>query len=477
MNTRLQLVMFLLATCFSANAQYISNVIEYTPAPGQYINALPFGAPHVAAQSVIGGVSGSMCLGAFGGYVVFRFANPVENHPDNPYGVDFTIFGNPQKAYGYERVTWSEPGAVYVMKDANGNGLPDDTWYELAGSDYYFSTTIKGYSVTYTNPNQSVAADVPWTDNRGNSGAVMANSFHQQPYYPLADSFPHISPSGYTLTGTLIESRVDMSNPASIISWGRSFGYADNQLRGAPPYTTPDNPYTAEVEGCGGDAFDINWAVDTSGNYVDLDAIHFVKVVSCNLANAGWLGEISTEITGAARVEPNVGIAGELEMVVVKPLPDTIRGSGTYRPEVLVFKGGRLQAGAQVVWESSLGGAGLNADGMLVYSQDGALTLTAKLPHKPHVQASVSAVLAGATSIQANSHVSIGLYPNPTSGEVHIKCAHAHVMVDVFTMQGKKVYCAMPNQRSFNIGFLPRGCYMVRVETGAGSAMVKLIKY
>ena len=71
-----------------AGAQYISEVMEYRPAPGQFINTSPWGFP-AAASSIVGDVNGSMCLGSFGGYVIFRFDEPVENHPDNPYGVDF----------------------------------------------------------------------------------------------------------------------------------------------------------------------------------------------------------------------------------------------------------------------------------------------------------------------------------------------------------------------------------------------------
>ena len=135
---------FLVLTPLGARAQYISQVVEYLPAPGQFINSMPWGSP-VSASSLIGGVNGSLSLGAFGGKVVFRFEEAVENHPDNPYGIDFTIFGNATSE-------WSEPGVVWVMKDVNENGLPDDTWYELAGSDYYFSTTLRHYEVEYFNP-------------------------------------------------------------------------------------------------------------------------------------------------------------------------------------------------------------------------------------------------------------------------------------------------------------------------------------
>ncbi|MDD3153214.1 MAG: hypothetical protein PHE45_10090, partial [Bacteroidales bacterium] len=78
-----------------AKSQYIAKVWEYKPAPGQFINSSPWGVPS-SVNTLIGGINGSLSLGAFGGYVVFAFDNPVENDPDNPFGVDFTIFGNPQ---------------------------------------------------------------------------------------------------------------------------------------------------------------------------------------------------------------------------------------------------------------------------------------------------------------------------------------------------------------------------------------------
>jgi len=190
-------IFFLTMLSFSnLEAQYITEVMEYTPAPGQLINVVPWGTP-CGAQSIMGGVNGSLCLGAFGGSVIFRFNDPVENDPENPFGIDFTIFGN-------AIVNWSEPGVVWVMKDENENGEPDDSWYELAGSDYWFSSTKKEYRVTYTNPGGYEAQDVPWEDNLGNSGVIRANSLHTQPYYPLHDSFPIIDPDHYILEGTLL---------------------------------------------------------------------------------------------------------------------------------------------------------------------------------------------------------------------------------------------------------------------------------
>lgn len=467
--------MLAIAMCsIAARAQYINHVFEYTPAPGQFINSSPYGTPTVAKNSIIGGVSGSMCLGAFGGYVVFGFQNPVENDPNNPYGVDFTIFGNPQKAYGYDRVTWSEPGVVYVMKDENGNGLPDDTWYELAGSDYYFSTTIKNYCITYTNPKQNVAVDVPWADNQGNTGVIVANTFHTQPYYPLADSFPQVNSDEYSLKGTFIEPHVDLSDPANVISWGRSFGYVDNQLRGSAPYTIPDNPYTKDVENSGGDAFDISWAVDSLGNYVDLDKIHFVKVMCGTQANMGAVGEISTEITGAVDVEPNAEITGELNVVVVKPLPDTISVS-PYKLEAYVFNSGRIANDASITWVSSIDGVEVDANNLLTYSSGGNLTLTAKMASRPEIQTVLSVVLRSQTSVNTADAVNFVVYPNPASGYFSVKGVQS-ALVRIYGISG--LLLGQVNNYSgeaIDVSILTAGVYIVEVQQNGRVAHVKLV--
>ena len=44
---------------------------------------------------------------------------------------------------------------------------------------------------------------------------------------------------------------------------------------------------------------DIDWAVDKNGNKVKLMGIDFIKVYTATNQEAGWLGEISTEVAGA----------------------------------------------------------------------------------------------------------------------------------------------------------------------------------
>ena len=59
----------------------------------------------------------------------------------------------------------AEPGIVFVSKDANGNGKPDDEWYELKGSEYGKDTETREYEITYYRPNLA-NQNVFWKDNK-----------------------------------------------------------------------------------------------------------------------------------------------------------------------------------------------------------------------------------------------------------------------------------------------------------------------
>jgi len=289
----------LLRAAEAGKSPYVSRIIEYKPAPGQFINQEGIGTPE-AAESIVGGLDGLVSLGGFGGYIIVGFDHTILNDPDNPYGVDFTIVGNaiPNS---------SEPGIVMVMRDANGNGLPDDTWYELKGSAHDLPSTLKNYTLTYKNPKSGEAADVAWTDNTGKSGFLKKVSAHGQPYYPLPEYFPDYPQDEVSFTGTLLETGMDESNPQFIRLPSLAYGYADNYpFTGFVPPFFPDNPRTVGVlEGHGGDAFDIDWAVDEEGNPVYLEGIDFIRIYTAANANAGWLGEISTEVRAVIDVSPD----------------------------------------------------------------------------------------------------------------------------------------------------------------------------
>lgn len=458
-------------TVYGVEAQYISEVLEYTPAPGQFINSSPWGSPQ-SAKSLVGGVNGSMSLGAFGGMVVFRFEEAVEDHPDNPFGVDFSIFGNPL-------ANWSEPGIVWVMEDVNGNGIADDRWYELAGSDFHFSSSKRNYSLSYINPGDSLARDVPWKDEMGNTGFILANSVHSQSYYPLTDSFSAIPVDTFTISGSLLEGAVDVDHPALLISKRRAFGYADNQSRGSAPYTLPDNPYTAEVEHSGGDAFDISWAVDEFGDYVELEQIHFVKVQSGILHPGGYLGEVSTEITGAIDVAPDSEISGNTSLLLIKDIPAELDNAPLLM-EGLLFHGGRLVKDAVIKWSCSADWAWVDEQQLLHMEGAGPLSISASVENEPQLFASVSTLIVEnqITTMHAlNAAPALRLYPNPAGEQVRIYGVEG-VAVTIFDASGR-VLKKIVNYREgmeISIDGFTSGVYLVKLGSGAGGAWLRLLK-
>jgi hypothetical protein len=170
------------------------------------------------------------------------------------------------------------------MKDDNGNGLPDDTWYELAGSETGKPETIQEYSVTYYRP-EGAAMPVAWTDNLGNSGEIdyLANFHSQDYYYPL-----WIAEDSYTLRGTLLKAR-NYNSTGDGTMWINphyDWGYVDN--------SSPEDYIAADRA----NHLDISNAIDAEGNALNLDYVDFVKVQCAVQAQSGWLGELSTEVCG-----------------------------------------------------------------------------------------------------------------------------------------------------------------------------------
>ncbi len=451
-------------------AQYIHKIHDYQPAPGQFINKEPFGTPQ-AAQSIVGTINGALSLGAFGGYVVFSFESPVKNNPDNPYGVDFIIFGNPLPAF-------CEPGIVSVMKDENGNGLPDDNWYELAGSDYFFRGTLQRNEMTYFNPGSPQAVNVPWADNFAHSGVVLAKSFHTQPYYPDITLFPSVGSVSHKYTGTRIKGKIDTSNPSIIVSARRTFGYADNRPRGTAPFTKPGNPYIASVENAGGDGFDIGWAVDEEGNYVDLNEIHFIKVHTGMQADAGWLGEISTEITGAVMAEPNSTLKGLSEMIVIRDLPAVI-SILPFQLEAFAFNMGRIQRDKKILWASNPEGAFVDDKMVLHAATPGQITLTATLADNPQISATISVKIDLSNNLPSydgkNRHLSV--YPNPASEFIYIDGVE-NGSIFIYNPEGRLIVHQEIYSEGERIAVseLPKGVYFLKVISGTKTHTLRFVK-
>lgn len=241
---------------------YVARVFDYTPAPGQFINEPePFASPEAACAWAEERLSEHeyVSLGAFGGYIVAGFDHDVTG--------DFIIEGN---AFNSPQGASNEPGVVWVMADANANGLPDDTWVEVRGSE---PDAVRNYSVTYRRP-AGPGRDVEWTAADGTAGVVKYLPFvHTQDYYYPA----WIEADEYTLTGTLLPARSTYDPETRF--WANlpfEWGYADNV-------------------GADADGATVRFKLPDG-----LKSIRFVKVQSAVMHNSGPLGEVSTEVCSIA---------------------------------------------------------------------------------------------------------------------------------------------------------------------------------
>ncbi len=361
MKKNILLIIFIMsmAKVFSQHATF--RLIEYVPAPGQHINIENLGTPQ-AAEKIRENVSSAVSLGSFGGYVVLGFEEGCINHEDNPYGIDFTVFGN---AFSGS----SEPGIIWVMKDINKNGIPDDTWYEIAGSNYFNSGTRFNYEVTYY---KTGTRDVIWKDNDGKTGMLQANNFNLQEYYPKYEFFPQYPADSVSFSGTLLSDVIDDVTAGEIRILPPVFGYADTHpWKQGIDLSLADNPYTSQVEGAGGSPIDISWAVDAEGKYLELDTIHFIKIVSASLATAGWLGEISTDVAWVQKTGPDRTITGKETRLVVYDPPKKILADSFHQIEAHFFLKGRKQEVEMEYKSSSEETAIIDSEGKLTALKQG----------------------------------------------------------------------------------------------------------
>jgi hypothetical protein len=177
-------------------------------------------------------------FGGFGGYAVFRFDHSVERKGTD--GKEIKVGGN--------LGPWTEPGAIWVSMDENNNGIPDDTWYEVAGSEHFAADTLWRYAVTFRD-------DYTWTDNLGGGGT-----------YPSLQGYSGGAKPELTFVGTRLDKRT--------VSLASVWGYAD----------VADDQKVS-----------ISNAVQANGDPADLPFIDFVKIVTAVHYADSVFGERSTE--------------------------------------------------------------------------------------------------------------------------------------------------------------------------------------
>lgn len=268
-------------TAEETSAKSWNKVYEYTPAPGQFINeslsgfegvTSPAEAITYAEKRLTEGKY--LSLGGWGGYVVVGFDHSIANTGDN----DFSVAGN-------MFTDSSEAGIVWVMQDTNGNGLPDDEWYELRGSEWGGDTHTQNYAVRYYRP-VAAAMNVQWRDNLRTEGRITRNATHTHDYY-----YPTwLTEAHYTLYGSRLAPNTTTDTSGRYINNPYAWGYADN--KGSDAEAGADSSNAAKCY------FKISNAVNIDGSAADLQYIDFVKVQTAINFVAGALGEISTEVFG-----------------------------------------------------------------------------------------------------------------------------------------------------------------------------------
>ena len=258
-------------------------VIEYLPAPGQFINEKVSGFDNIktmdqACRQAEKRLADNqyVSLGAWGGYIVIKLNTSIPNIG----GFNFAIAGNNFDSS-------NEPGIVWVMQDKNGNGLPDEEWYELQGSYYGKEGFEKDYWVTYYRPDAK--GNTYWIDKNGDEGYVnWIGSHHSQDFY-----YPEwVTADSYTLHGSRLPLRAEQ-NPATGI-WSNlpfDWGYVDNSGEDSSVLNINGNSVIVNK-------FRLYDAVDEQGKSVALEEIDFIKVQTAINGSIGILGENSTEVCG-----------------------------------------------------------------------------------------------------------------------------------------------------------------------------------
>jgi hypothetical protein len=225
----------------------------------------PLSAPlknFAPGQFTKGGTGYKWSLGTAGGYEMW----PVS-------ASTITIQGN-----GFEN--WREPGIIWVQADENGNGIPDEMWYEVTGSQetsIYKSGIRRRFAIkhfaydgsTTTNEYGQPVGKTFWTDNAGECGVMITG-------WPDDWGVDHAANGVWvTYTGTIIPLDGDLA------------GYVD-------VYNAKERQ-TVTV--------DKNKAIRADGTAASIGTIRFVKVQTGVFSYGGPFGDISTEIVRATGID------------------------------------------------------------------------------------------------------------------------------------------------------------------------------
>jgi hypothetical protein len=219
------------------------------PGPGQY---------------AVGGSGYGWSLGSFGGYEVWRV-----NH-QSVYNIRGNAFTG-----------WDEPGVIWIQEDRNGNGIPDETWYELKGSqDYVAKGLNRRYAVTYIDTNvEEIGGNklIYFVDAWGRAG-TWSSAWHTS------------WPSRITFTGTLLGDGGKQTPGSGNIATAL-WGYVD--ISGPASGHGPQGDIHPVNE------YPVHRAIRADGSSVTLTDVRFIKVHTAVFNKTDIFGDKSTEIYSA----------------------------------------------------------------------------------------------------------------------------------------------------------------------------------
>ena len=311
-NMPLAFLLVVLADGVMAETPFATRVVDYAPAPGQWVNDFRFNDPSAAlGQPFPGGLpspdeSSLVSLGGFGGSITLAFDHTILDDPLNSFGMDAIVFSNAFWVAGNPNDHWAECATIEISLDVNRNGLADDRWYLIPGShinDLWGQFT----SVTWDSDVNDDTYPPPYTSwiPPGFSG-VWTTSGYLLPLdvfgVPLVTN-PSSDPAvegifGYAeYSPTLLLGDLDADNAVD-----------DPNILPEEFYTVPDDPLAVGITpgSGGGDAFDIAWAIDpATGKSANLPGFDFIRITTAVNVVLGVIGEMSAEIDAVADAAPD----------------------------------------------------------------------------------------------------------------------------------------------------------------------------
>lgn len=324
-------------------SSFAATVLEFAPAPGQFVNHPEFSDPGRALGPPFGGGASApnntsiVSLGGFGGYIVLGFDHTVVDDPLNPFGMDAIVFGNAYWVGGDPDRHWAECATIEISQDENGNGLADDIWYLIPGSHI-------------TEPSSQFVIK-QWDDDIKDERYPPDDESWIPPGY-----FGTWVTQGFALPEPVFGSPV-VTNPTANGNSEGIYGYGDyaptlilGDLNGdgvvddttmTPEhfYTTPDDPHMVGMTmgSGGGDAFDIAWAIDAvNGAPAELSGFDFIRLTSAVNSVSPIFGEKSAEIDAVADAAPDpFGDAdddGDIDLADAASIQNCFGGSSNVAP-------------------------------------------------------------------------------------------------------------------------------------------------